>query len=57
MCTISRFGGINFCNFNTGNLSKVSKNAKIQTHLIKVSTYSKPNFTELKASKVGMKLL
>lgn len=57
MCTISRFGGINSCNCNTGNLSKVPKTAKIQTHLIKVSTYSKPNFTKSKASKVGMKLL
>lgn len=51
MFITSRFGDINCYNLNTGNLSKVPKNAVIQTP----STQGL-KFTDLKASKVGMRL-
>lgn len=52
MFIISRFGDTNYYNFNTGNLSKVPKNAIIQTP----STQGL-KFTNSKTSKVGMRLV
>lgn len=58
MFNIFSIGSISFCNFNTRNLSKVPKNAKIQTHVSGwVSTLQQTHFTEAKANKFGMRLL